>query len=101
MLARNPPKTKNHWAEEVASMAISAGDMQGGLIDFVIEGIPCILKDHLAGDCDSWKAFEDAVQAVLPDWLQAEKRCQEEDKAHDQVIAVLQQQVSQMSLYSA
>ena len=93
--------SQNHWAEEVMSMAINAGDTQGRLIDFVIEGIPRILKDHLAGDYDSWEAFEDAVWAVPPDRLQAEKRRQEEDKSRDQVIAALQQQVSQMSLYLA
>ena len=38
---------QNLWATEVAKMAINMGDRKGFLIEYVLEDIPNILKDHL------------------------------------------------------
>ena len=38
---------QNLWATEVAKMATNMGDHKGFLIDYVLEGILNILKDHL------------------------------------------------------
>ena len=67
--------TQNLWAEDVAQLATSFGDVNGNLIAYVLEGIPKLLRDHLDTDYDSWPAFVAAVQAVSPTHLQAKRQC--------------------------
>ena len=34
---------QNHWATEVANMAVSMGDVEGNLITYILETIPPLL----------------------------------------------------------
>ena len=89
---------QNIWAEEIVKLVAEVGDLDGVLVHCVLENTPPTLKAHLAGDYNSWDDFLKAVYAIPQDCLQTEKRHQKEEKAHDQAIASLQQQLAQLSL---
>ena len=63
---------QNLWAEEVAQLAVSMGDVGGNLIAYVLEKVPTLLRDYLDADYDSWLAFVEAVHAISPTHVQAE-----------------------------
>ena len=86
------------WAEDVAKLAISMGNTNGTLIDHVLDGTPRLLRKHLADEFDSWEEFEEAVRAVPPEQLKEEWQRRDDDKARDQAIATLQQQLTQLTL---
>ena len=63
---------QNLWAEEVAQLAVSMGDVGGNLIAYVLENVPTLLRDYLDADYDSWLAFVETVHAISPTHVQAE-----------------------------
>ncbi|KIJ10422.1 hypothetical protein PAXINDRAFT_157639 [Paxillus involutus ATCC 200175] len=89
---------QNIWAEQVMRLAQSMGDIQGALIEHAIEGAPRLLRDQLTAGYDSWDSFLEAVRGIRKETLDVEQRRLEENKARDNAVANLQQQMIQMSL---
>ncbi|KAG2034213.1 hypothetical protein BDR03DRAFT_984557 [Suillus americanus] len=68
------------WANKVLHLALGMGDTTRHLIEYVVEGIPNLLKDHLRCEYEDWDEFVDDVQGVPSVKL---KRGHEElDKEH-------------------
>lgn len=86
------------WAEQVASLAVELGDTEGTCIDYVVENAPRSLRLHMLSDYDSWHSFKQAVRDLPIELLLEARKRGKEDKARDQTIATLQQQLSQLSL---
>ncbi|KIJ05586.1 hypothetical protein PAXINDRAFT_158994 [Paxillus involutus ATCC 200175] len=55
---------QNVWAVNVMRLALSMGDVEGMLIEYAIEGIPTVLKEHLTGEYDTWEEFLEGVRAT-------------------------------------
>ncbi|KIJ10049.1 hypothetical protein PAXINDRAFT_182069 [Paxillus involutus ATCC 200175] len=89
---------QNIWAEQVMRLAQSMGDIHGILIEHAIEGAPRLLRDQLTEGYSSWEDFIEGVRAIRKETLDIEQRRLEENKAHDNAVANLQQQMIQMSL---
>ena len=49
---------QNIWANEVAKVVITMGDMAGFLIKCAVDRIPNLLKDHLSCQYETWKEFK-------------------------------------------
>ncbi|KAG1768909.1 hypothetical protein EV702DRAFT_1203113 [Suillus placidus] len=96
------------WATKVSCLAMGMGDIEGHLIEYVIEGIPNLLKDHLKCDYNSWDEFVEDVQSVPS--VKIKRGCEDLDKERARYVdiarlkaqstpsmASLQHQFSQMS----
>ena len=89
---------QNVWAERVMKLALSMGDADGTLIEYVIETAPLILHDHLEEGYDSWEEFIQAVQKVPAAKLWCSKEEIEKECTQDSAIAALRQQVAQLTV---
>ena len=79
-------------------LALSMGDADGALIKYVIETAPSILHDHLEEGYNSWEEFIQAVQKVPAVKLRRSKEEIEKERTQDSAIAVLRQQVAQLTV---
>lgn len=52
------------WATEVSCLALGMGDIEGYLIEYIIKGVPYLLKDHLKCEYADWEEFLEDVQSV-------------------------------------
>jgi hypothetical protein len=80
------------WADKVSRLALGMGDTNGHLIEYVVEGIPDLLKDHLKCDYDSWDDFIDDVQSVSSVKLKRGREDLDKERARDADIARLKAQ---------
>ena len=88
---------QNLWAMEVAKMVINMSDHKGFLIEYILEGIPNILKDHLTCQYDTWDEFHDDICSVLMNKIQCGKETIAKEKARDTEISSLKSQVTSMT----
>ncbi|KAF8836279.1 hypothetical protein BDN67DRAFT_984040 [Paxillus ammoniavirescens] len=79
-------------------LAQSMGDIHGILIEHAIEGAPRLLQDQLTEGYSSWEDFIEGVRAIRKEMLDIEQQRLEENKARNNTVANLQQQMIQMSL---
>jgi hypothetical protein len=89
---------QNVWAVNVMRLALSMGDVEGMLIEYAIEGIPTVLKEHLTGEYDTWEEFLEGVRSVPKGKLSTGRQRIAENRARDDAVAILQQQIAQMPL---
>ena len=80
---------QNLWATEVAKIAINMGDYKGFLIEYILEGIPNILKDHLTCQYDTWDEFCDNIHSVPMNKIKHGKEMIAKEKARDAEISSL------------
>jgi len=96
------------WATKVSRLALGMGDTDGHLIEYAIEGIPNLLKDHLKCDYSSWDEFVEDVQSVPSVKIKRGREDLDKERARDvdiarlkaqsmPAISSLQHQFSQMS----
>ena len=85
---------QNLWATEVAKMAVNMGDRKGFLIDYVLEGIPNVLKDHLTCRYDTWEEFRSDIRSVPMNKIKRGKETIAKEKARDTEITLLKSQVA-------
>jgi len=52
------------WAVNVSRLALGMGDVEGAMIEYVLEGILDLLKDHLKCVYNMWDEFVEDVQDV-------------------------------------
>ncbi|KAF8833589.1 hypothetical protein BDN67DRAFT_1017374 [Paxillus ammoniavirescens] len=55
---------QNVWATKVMRLALSMGDIGGALIEYALEGVPTLLKEHLTCEYDTWEDFLEAIRTV-------------------------------------
>ena len=70
------------------------GDCKGFLIEYVLEGIPNILKDHLTCQYDTWDEFRDDIRSVPMKKIKCGKETIAKEKARDAEISSLKSQVA-------
>jgi hypothetical protein len=98
----------NVWANKIARLALGMGDTEGFLIEYVMEGIPNLLKDHLKCEYRDWDDFIEDVQSVPSIKLKRGREDLTKERTRDADIAqlkaqntpsmiALQQQFAQMS----
>ncbi|KAG1818249.1 hypothetical protein EV424DRAFT_1540191 [Suillus variegatus] len=80
------------WASKVSRLALGMGDTAGHLIEYMLEGIPDLLKDHLKCDYDSWDDFIEDVQRVPSVKLKRGREDLDKERARDADIARLKAQ---------
>jgi len=52
------------WAINISKLALGMGDVNGTLIEYTLEGILNILKDHLECAYTTWEEFIEDIQRV-------------------------------------
>ena len=82
-------------------LVLSMGDIDGTLIEYAIKTTPAVLRDHLDDGYDSWEDFVQAVREIPAARLRRGKEELEQNQARDSAIAVLRQQVMQLSVWTA
>ncbi|KAG1835436.1 hypothetical protein EV424DRAFT_1340551 [Suillus variegatus] len=86
------------WATKVSRLALGMGDTEGYLIEYVIEGIPNLLKDHLKCEYADWDEFLEDVQSVSSIKLKRGREDLNKERVRDADIARLKVQPSLASL---
>ncbi|KAG1824887.1 uncharacterized protein BJ212DRAFT_1295945 [Suillus subaureus] len=83
------------WASKVSWLALGMGDTAGHLIEYVVKGIPNLLKDYLKCKYEDWDEFTNDVQSIPS--VKLKRGCKELDKEHtrDADIARLKAQSTQ------
>lgn len=89
---------QNVWADWVMRLVLSMGDTDGSLIEYAIETTPAVLKDHLDDGYDSWEEFIQAVWEIPAVRLCQGKEELEQNRACNSAIALLRQQVVQLTV---
>ena len=64
-------------------MAINMGNCKDFLIEYVLEGILNILKDHLTCRYDTWDEFRDDIHSVPMNKIKCGKETIAKEKARD------------------
>ncbi|KAG2141360.1 hypothetical protein DEU56DRAFT_911467 [Suillus clintonianus] len=80
------------WATKVSRLALGMGDVEGHLIEYVLEGIPNLLKDHLKCDYKNWDEFIEDVQTVPSVKIKRGREDLDKERARDADIARLKAQ---------
>ncbi|KAG1889419.1 hypothetical protein F4604DRAFT_1674070 [Suillus subluteus] len=83
------------WANKVSCLALGMGDTTGHLIEYVVEGIPNLLKDHLKCKYEDWDEFIDDVQGIPSVKLKRGREELDKERARDADIARLKAQSTQ------
>jgi hypothetical protein len=52
------------WAISISRLAMGMGDVEGAMIEYVIESIPDLLKDHLTCAYNTWDELIEDIQDV-------------------------------------
>ncbi|KAG1821263.1 hypothetical protein EV424DRAFT_1347018 [Suillus variegatus] len=86
------------WATKVSRLALGMGDTEGYLIEYVIEGIPNLLKDHLKCEYADWDEFLEDVQSISSIKLKRGREDLNKERVRDADIARLKAQPSLASL---
>ncbi|KIM56849.1 hypothetical protein SCLCIDRAFT_17106 [Scleroderma citrinum Foug A] len=92
---------QNVWAERVMKLALSMGDADGTLIEYAIKMAPPILRNHLEEGYDSWEEFIQAVRNIPAVKLRHSREDLEKERTQDSAIAVLRQQVTQLTVWAS
>ena len=79
-------------------LVLSMGDADGALIECAVKTAPTILCDHLEEGYDPWEEFVQAVQNVPAAKLRRSREDLEKECTRDSAIAVLRQQVAQLTV---
>ncbi|KAF9232043.1 hypothetical protein BU15DRAFT_81671 [Melanogaster broomeanus] len=77
------------WAEKLQRLALSMGDTTGYLIEYAVEGIPNLLKDHLTCHYTTWDELVDDIRGVPIVKLKRGREELEKQRARDVDIAQL------------
>ncbi|KAG1871824.1 hypothetical protein DFJ58DRAFT_837139 [Suillus subalutaceus] len=86
------------WATKVSCLSLGMGDTEGYLIEYVIKGVPNLLKDHLKCEYADWDEFLEDVQSVSSVKLKRGREDLNKERARDMDIARLKAQPSLTSL---
>lgn len=86
------------WATKVSRLALGMGDMEGYLIEYVIEAILNLLKDYLKCEYADWDEFVEDVQSVSSVKLKRGREDLDKERVRDVDIARLKAQPSLASL---
>ncbi|KAG2035646.1 hypothetical protein BDR03DRAFT_983494 [Suillus americanus] len=97
------------WAINISWLALGMGDIDGAMIEYALEGIPNLLKDHLKCTYNTWEEFVEDIQNVPNVKLKHRQEDLDKERAHDAKIAKLKaqnmlstsylsQQLTQMSM---
>ena len=78
-------------------MVINMGDRKGFLIEYILEGILNILKDHLTCQYDTWDEFRDDIFSMPMNKIKHGKEMIVKEKARDTEISSLKSQVASMT----
>jgi hypothetical protein len=73
------------------------GDVDGTMIEYVLEGIPDLLKDHLKCIYNSWDEFVEDIQDVLNVKLKRGHENLDKERARDAEISKLKIQSTALS----
>ncbi|KAG1795829.1 hypothetical protein EV424DRAFT_1353400 [Suillus variegatus] len=82
------------WATKVMRIAMGMGDSAGLLVEYAVEGIPNVLKDHLTCSYSSWQEFLQDVESVPAVKLKRAKEDLNMNRTRDADIAQLKAQSS-------
>ncbi|KAG1798162.1 uncharacterized protein HD556DRAFT_1232622, partial [Suillus plorans] len=82
------------WAINVSKLALGMGDVNGAMIEYTLEGIPNVLKDHLECAYTTWEEFVEDIQKVPNVKLKRSREDLEKNRARDAEIAKLKAQNS-------
>ena len=92
---------QNVWVDRAMRLALSMGDTDGTLIEYAIETMLAVLRDHLDDGYNSWEDFVQVVREIPAARLHWGKEELEQNRACNSAIAVLRQQVTQLSVRTA
>ncbi|KAG1818236.1 hypothetical protein EV424DRAFT_1540174 [Suillus variegatus] len=82
------------WAINISKLALGMGDVNGAMIEYALEGIPNVLKDHLECAYTTWEEFVEDIQKVPNVKLKRSREDLEKNRARDAEIAKLKAQNS-------
>ncbi|KIM53753.1 hypothetical protein SCLCIDRAFT_31669 [Scleroderma citrinum Foug A] len=80
---------QNIWADRAMRLVLSMGDTDGTLIEYAIETMPVVLRDHLDDGYDLWEDFVQVVREIPAARLCRGKEELEQNWARDSAIAAL------------
>jgi hypothetical protein len=97
------------WAINISRLALGMGDVDGAMIEYALESIPNLLKDHLKCTYNTWDEFVEDIQNVPNVKLKRGREDLNKERARDAEIArlkaqstlstsYLSQQLTQMSM---
>ncbi|KAG2739342.1 hypothetical protein P692DRAFT_20756633 [Suillus brevipes Sb2] len=95
-LAGEPTGNYGHviWANKVMRIAMGMGDSTGSLVEYALEGIPNVLKDHMTCSYASWQEFLQDIESVPAIKLKRAKEDLSMNRTRDTDIAQLKAQSS-------
>lgn len=82
------------WATKVMRIPMGMSDSAGLLVEYAVEGIPNVLKDHLTCSYSSWQEFLQDVESVPAIKLKRAKEDLNMNRTRDTDIAQLKAQSS-------
>jgi hypothetical protein len=82
------------WANKVMHIAMGIGDSTGLLVEYMLEGIPNILKDHMTCSYSLWQEFLQDIESVPAIKLKRAKEDLNMNRTRDADIAQLNAQSS-------
>ncbi|KAG2746616.1 hypothetical protein P692DRAFT_20886750 [Suillus brevipes Sb2] len=80
------------WALNVSRLALGMGDVDGAMIEYALESIPDLLKDHLKCVYNSWDEFVEDIQDVPNVKLKRGRENLDKERARDAEISKLKMQ---------
>jgi hypothetical protein len=85
------------WALNVSRLALGMGDVDGAMIEYALESIPDLLKDHLKCVYNSWDEFVEDIQDVPNVKLKRGRENLDKERARDAEISKLKMQSAVLS----
>jgi hypothetical protein len=85
------------WVLNVLRLALGMGDVDGAMIEYALESIPDLLKDHLKCVYNSWDEFVEDIQDVLNVKLKRGRKNLDKEQARDAEISKLKMQSAVLS----
>ncbi|KIK72213.1 hypothetical protein PAXRUDRAFT_22257 [Paxillus rubicundulus Ve08.2h10] len=63
-MVQDAAEGKDQRSNTVRRRSLSMGDIKGALIEYALEGVPTLLKEHLTCEYDTWEDFLEVVRTV-------------------------------------
>jgi hypothetical protein len=87
------------WAINISQLALGMGNVDGAMIEYALEGIPNLLKDHLKCMYSTWDEFVEDIQNVPNIKIKHGQEDLNKERARDAEIAKLKAQSTLSTSY--
>ncbi|KAI5995000.1 hypothetical protein EDD15DRAFT_2365904 [Pisolithus albus] len=86
------------WATKVMRIALSMGDVEGKLVEYVVEEAPTVLRNELEDEYEGWDEFIEAVRKAKVKKMLRNRETRRGEEGLRNEVAELRQQIGQLAI---